>query len=180
MTKNKRILLNILRFGLPTLLTVLWLCFIFGNSLQTGVESGAASGRVHRLVNALPELLGLGSPISERFVRKAAHFTEFAFLGLLICSDLWAFYAVSLNKKLRFSIPILLCSVPICAAFASVDEFLQSFVDGRGPSVTDVLIDTSGALTATILFIAFFVFILYIQNKYLRNNTIDKREVLNI
>lgn len=180
MTKNKRILLNILRFALPALLTVLWLCFIYGNSLQTGVESGAASGRVHRLVNAIPELLGLGSPISERFIRKAAHFTEFALLGLLVCSDLWAFSAVSLGRRLRFSVSVLLCSVPICAVFASADEFLQSFVDGRGPSVTDVLIDTSGALTATILFIAFFVFIRFMQNKYLRNNTIGKRETLNI
>ncbi len=180
MTKNKRILLNTLRFVLPALLTVLWLCFIYGNSLQTGVESGAASGRVHRLVNAIPELLGLGSPISERFVRKAAHFTEFAILGLLICSDLWAFSAVSLGRRLRFSIPVLLCSAPICAIFASADEFLQSFIDGRGPSVTDILIDTSGALTATILFMVFFIFIRFIRNKYLRNNTTAEREALNI
>ena len=180
MTRNKRFLLNILRFAIPAVLTVLWLCFIYGNSLQTGAESGAASGRVHRIVNAIPELLELGSPISERFVRKAAHFTEFAILGLLVCSDLWAFSALSLKRKLRVSIPVIFCAVPICALFASADEFLQSFIDGRGPSVTDVLIDTSGALTATVIFAAFFILVRFKWSDRMQRKSADKRKPVNI
>ena len=171
MTKNQKLLLKITRIALPSVLTLLWLAFIYGNSLQTGVESGEASGRVYRLVNALPELLGLGSPISEHFVRKAAHFTEFAILGILICTDLWCFSAVSLSRPLYIGASLLSVSIPICAVFASLDEFLQSFVDGRGPSVKDVLIDTSGALFSAILFIAFFSLMRIILKKRTKINT---------
>lgn len=170
MTKNQRLLLNIVRIALPSLLTILWLAFIYGNSLQTGVESGEASGRVYRLVNALPKLLGLGSPISEHFVRKAAHFTEFAILGILICTDLWCFSAVSLSRPLYICAPMLSISVPVCALLAALDEFLQSFIDGRGPSVKDVLIDTSGALSSTVIFIAFFSLVWFILKKRRKSN----------
>ena len=170
MTKNQKLLLKITRIALPSVLTLLWLAFIYGNSLQTGVESGEASGGVYRLVNALPRLLGLGSPISEYFIRKAAHFTEFAILGILICTDLWCFSAVSLSRPLYIGASLLSVSIPICAVFASLDEFLQSFVDGRGPSVKDVIIDTSGALSATVLFIAFFCLTRYITRKYAKSN----------
>ncbi|MFZ2371781.1 MAG: VanZ family protein, partial [Trichococcus flocculiformis] len=36
--------------------------------------------------------------------------------------------------------------------YASSDEFHQSFIPGRGPAFTDVLIDTAGGLTGIILF----------------------------
>lgn len=38
-----------------------------------------------------------------------------------------------------------------CVAFACTDEFHQSFVAGRGPSKTDVAIDSMGALFGIIL-----------------------------
>ncbi|MBQ8849311.1 MAG: VanZ family protein [Clostridia bacterium] len=175
MTKDRKILINILRISIPILLTVLWLCFIYGNSLQTGVESGEQSGRVYELVNSITQALGLGTPISEHFIRKAAHFTEFAILGVLVCADLWACRAITLEKRLYISASILLCSVPICALFASLDEFLQSFVDGRGPSAKDVLIDASGALCATILFVVFFVITYIFNKKYVLNNAIKSK-----
>ena len=171
MTKKKKFLLKFTRISLPALLTLLWLAFIYGNSLQTGAESGEASGWVHRLINTIPELLGWGSPISEHFIRKAAHFTEFAILGFLICSDIWCIFTFSWARPLYTTAPFFLVSVPICAVFASIDEYLQSFIDGRGPSVTDVFIDTSGALFSTILFIAIYCVIWYIHKKNVSNNT---------
>jgi VanZ family protein len=36
--------------------------------------------------------------------------------------------------------------------YASSDEFHQSFVPGRGPAFSDVLIDTAGGLTGIILY----------------------------
>lgn len=172
MTKIQKRLLNITRITLPSLLTLLWLAFIYGNSLQTGVESGEASGLVHRLINTVPECLGWGSPVSEHFIRKAAHFTEFAILGFLICTDIWCIFSISLSRPLYISAPIFLISIPICALFASVDEYLQSFIDGRGPSVTDVFIDTSGALFSTILFVIIFSIIWIIDKKIISNNVI--------
>lgn len=152
MTKNRKIILDILRFSLPSVLTILWLCFIYGNSLQTGAESGEASGQVHHIMNMPFELLGLGAPLSEHFIRKAAHFTEFFILGALICADLWCFSALRLRRPLCISLPTIFSALPICALLASCDEFLQSFVDGRGPSIKDVLIDSSGAFTAILIF----------------------------
>ncbi len=158
MIKNKQFFLRLLRVALPLLLTLLWLGFIYGNSLKSGTESSEQSGKVQEIVNEVADSVGIEEPISERFIRKAAHFTEFAVLGILVCIDLWALGAVSLTKRLSFCAPMLLCSVPICFLFASADEILQNFSESRGPSFTDVLIDTSGAAAATLIFIALFVF----------------------
>jgi VanZ family protein len=74
-------------------------------------------------------------------VRKMAHLTEYAALGFLALrltrADLrlaqkgWAW---PVGAALFFS-----------ALYASSDEFHQSFVPGRQPAVTDVMIDTAGA-----------------------------------
>ena len=112
MTKNAKTFLSVIKIALPLTATLLWLGFIFGNSLQTGTESGETSGRVHTLINALPELLGLGSPISHHFVRKAAHFTEFAILAALVCTDLCCLHVTSLSSPIRRSLPI--CQIGFC------------------------------------------------------------------
>ena len=171
MTKSRIFFTNTIRIAIPLTLTLLWLGFIYGNSLKTGIESGAQSGKVYEIVNSITSLLGFKDPISEHFIRKAAHFTEFAILGILICTDIWSFGFVSLKKRLYISSPILFGSVPVCALFAALDEYLQSFVDGRGPSPKDVLIDTSGALSATILFTAFFVISSILYKKHIVKNT---------
>ncbi len=166
MTKNKQIFIKILRILIPVLCTVLWLGFIYGNSLKSGTQSSEQSGRVHRIVNEAAKSIGIEKPISEKLIRKAAHFTEFAVLGTLVCADLWALGAVSLSKKLYISAPMLLCSVPICFLFASADELLQNFSENRGPSFTDVLIDTSGAATASVFFITLFAAMYIIYQKF--------------
>ncbi|MBE6668340.1 MAG: hypothetical protein E7607_08555 [Ruminococcaceae bacterium] len=153
--QNSRFL-TALRYIIPLLLTVLWLTFIFGNSLKTGEQSSEQSGKVHEVVNDVAQSIGIEKPISEHTVRKSAHFLEFAVLGGLVCIDLWAFRIVSLKKKLHISSLFSLLSLPICAVFASIDELLQKTSKDRGPSVIDVLIDTSGAATATFLFILVF------------------------
>ena len=172
MTKNAKTFLSVIKIALPLTATLLWLGFIFGNSLQTGTESGETSGRVHTLINALPELLGLGSPISHHFVRKAAHFTEFAILAALVCTDLCCLQATSLSSPIRRSLPILSLSFPTCITAATADEIIQNFSEGRGPSAIDVIIDSSGALFATILFVIIFYIIRTLRNKYVMNNTI--------
>lgn len=45
-----------------------------------------------------------------------------------------------------------LVALTLCALFATVDEFLQTFIPGRSGSVLDVILDTSGALFAYLVY----------------------------
>lgn len=165
MTTNKTRIITIFRYAIPILLTLLWLGFIFSNSLKTGVESGEQSGKVHEIINDVAQSVGIDKPISEKTVRKGAHFTEFAVLALLICLDLLAFGVLSIRKKLYVSSLLTLTAIPVSALFASIDELLQNLSEGRGPQVTDVLIDTSGAVVATLLFLICFVITISVIKK---------------
>jgi VanZ family protein len=91
--------------------------------------------------NTTPETLA----VVHYAVRKAAHFCEYAVLGLL-----------SARAFRTSSQPILrrhwfLSALLLIAIFALVDEYHQSFVPSRTASVYDSLIDTSGGLVALIL-----------------------------
>lgn len=68
------------------------------------------------------------------YIRKLAHFTEYAILALLAQR---AFAAV----KHRF-----LTSIVLVILIASIDEFLQSFNSSRTSSALDALLDVSGGL----------------------------------
>ena len=113
--------------------------FIWGNSLLPGSVSGAIS----KFVSYVVYQVILGWPASEGgghgLLRKVAHFTEFACLGVFTCRFLFWL------KK-----PQVLALV---GAFlvACCDETIQRFVPDRGPSFRDVLIDTSGAALGMIL-----------------------------
>ena len=128
--------------------SILWALFIFSNSLQTGESSGEMSGSVTEAIN---KLLGAISPsleVTHRFVRKAAHFCEFGVLSTLVSFALYFFFAKSDKRELW-----CLLAIPISALVAACDETIQLFVDGRGGSVVDVLIDTSGACAAALIFL---------------------------
>lgn len=65
-------------------------------------------------------------------IRKAAHFTEFFILGVLIKQSAF---------DLKNTIPLYLaCLVPV------IDETVQSFIPGRAMAITDMFIDLSGIL----------------------------------
>lgn len=76
--------------------------------------------------------------VSDVLVRKAAHFAEFAVLGAFIMTFLSTF-----SLKLIYSAAI---SVSLCALYAAGDEFHQLFVSGRSGQMSDVLLDTCGAI----------------------------------
>ena len=61
-----------------------------------------------------------------------------------------AFMFTSITKlKLLFGI-----SIVVGLIYAITDEFHQSFVPGRGPSVTDVCIDTAGVFAGILIVLA--------------------------
>lgn len=130
---------------------VLWVAVIWINSMQTGESSGKLSSSVTDAINAFLSSISPSWAVSHLFVRKAAHFCEFAGLALLVCALIfvWFIGRIEPDEKLSriFSVAFAL---PAVIAVAAIDETIQLFVDGRAGSVIDVLIDTSGAATATL------------------------------
>ena len=83
-------------------------------------------------------------------MRKCAHVFEYAILALL----LWR--AFRSGSALRTKLPTLFGAVLLgCAVFAASDEFHQSFVKSRTPSVGDVLLDVVGALFGLLICASF-------------------------
>ena len=114
------------------------LCFIWGNSLLPGEDSGELSGFVGQLLQKFMPFLDLESEGGMHLLRKAAHFSEFAALGF---SFAW-FYGMVSRKRL-WSLVLPLVSG---ASAAAIDETIQRFSPARGPSIKDVGIDTCGVI----------------------------------
>ena len=126
------------RLRLCIALLICNLIFIWGNSMLPGEISGAFSDWVK---STLARILRIGRRHASGggLLRKIAHFTEFAALGMLLA---WL-HGMLQKGKLR---PFLWG-----VAAASMDETIQCFVPDRGPAVKDVCIDSAGVLTGIIL-----------------------------
>ena len=130
------------------ILAVLCVAFIWGNSMTPGTDSGEMSGSVTEWINGVLQKISPSWRVSHKFVRKAAHFTEFAILGALLAVNIRAF----LPRRMSYVLGAIPCSFVI----ASVDETIQFFVKGRNCSFLDVLLDTSGATAAVLVALAVF------------------------
>lgn len=114
------------------------LVFIWGNSLLPGEVSEKISDWAKALLEAILPGDDEDSP-SGGLLRKFAHFTEFAVLGMCLG---WLFGMLQRGKLW----PVLLGVSAAC-----IDETIQRFVPDRGPSVWDVGIDSCGVLTGMVL-----------------------------
>lgn len=132
---------------------LLMMYLIFTFSSQTGAESSSLSTKVTKTVLIVADhVLDKGwdeGDIQERvekyefYVRKAAHMTEYCILAITIALPLYVY-------GLR-GILLILVAGAACVLFAAGDEYHQGFVDGRGPSVKDVCIDSIGAFIGIFL-----------------------------
>lgn len=145
---------------------VIMMILIFRFSAQTGKESGDKSGAITDeiidIVVKEPEKLDKNTYDTikrkiEFFIRKAAHFTEFAGLGLFVAA-----FTACITEKKKF---VFLISLVFSALYASSDEIHQLFVAGRGASVRDVMIDTSGAFVGIVLVLAALLIISFIKKR---------------
>jgi len=80
-------------------------------------------------------------------IRKCAHLSEYAVLGLLACR---AFKNISADTARKY---FYLLAGGLVVAVATADEFNQSFNPERTGSPVDVLIDISGGLFGILLFV---------------------------
>lgn len=132
-------------FFLAILLLTFYIVFNF--SAQNGEESGNLSEKVTTLiVNILSKVKNMDAGTKLHYiamlhpiVRKLAHFSLYAVIGF---SVMGFFCTFDIRNKYK-----VLWSILIGVAYAGLDEFHQSFTPGRGPSIKDVAIDSSGVLT---------------------------------
>ena len=135
-------------FSFLPALAIMYLIFTF--SSQTGEVSGALSYKVSykvvQIAEAADQVIDLGIEPGNTdyyvekihpYIRKIAHMTEYFCLAVAVA---FPFYVYGLRGFL-----LLLTAGAICIGFAGLDEYHQSFVDGRGPSLRDVGIDSIGA-----------------------------------
>lgn len=118
--------------------SLLWAAFVFGQSLLPGHVSSSESGFIVRLLQLFPGSSGWDLERVEHLVRKAAHFTEYAVLGILYLLAARSRGAI----RGRMTLPLFWGLLTPVA-----DESLQLLVEGRTGQLTDVLIDFSGVLT---------------------------------
>lgn len=119
-----------------------WTLIIWRNSLFPASESAAQSSNVMELLAPLLSAIPIPVASLHTLVRKLAHMTEFALLGACWTAALTRIESGGCSaKKTRICYVLL-----ICILTAMVDETIQAFVPGRGSLVTDVWIDTLGAV----------------------------------
>lgn len=144
--------INILRAVLIILLLAnLWI--IFGFSNQNGKESGSLSRKITEVITknikAIQnlEIYQKEKVLSkiEHIVRKIAHFSLYTSVGFLTMS-LMSTYKLTYKQRIILS----LC---IGITYAITDEIHQMYVPNRGPSLGDVLIDTSGVIFGILIVI---------------------------
>lgn len=136
-------------------INILWVCFIFYNSLQTGNESQVASNSIVSLIYDIFLKIGieLNLSILSLVVRKLAHIFEFFVLSILLLYLLLEFTTFD-KYKIGYTFLIALL-------VAIIDEVIQSYVPGRGSSVIDVLIDSIGISIG----IGLVIVIIYIKHR---------------
>lgn len=131
-------------------LTILWTITIFSFSLQPADTSSQLSSGFGRwlievfapnLIEKL-EMMPADQLSNLHFLlRKCAHFTEYLVLGVLVMLSLQ-------QTKVRRNI---LIGITMCTLVASIDETIQLFVNGRSGQISDVLLDSVGAMVGLLL-----------------------------
>ena len=135
-------------------LMLIWLTVIFSFSAKKADESTVMSHSVGKLIGniVIPEYRSWPKDKQEQFaekidfpVRKCAHATEYAVLGVLILRTAYSFLEDSGKRSM------LICW---CAgtAYAASDELHQLFVPGRSCQFRDVCIDSAGVLAGVLVF----------------------------
>lgn len=105
------------------------------------------------------------------FVRKAAHFSVYTFLGILSFLHISTYKALSV-KGCAF------ISLAVSALYSVSDEYHQTFISGRSGELRDVLIDTAGALTGII--ISLIIYKIYKTIKHKDKKKMKKKDYMEL
>jgi VanZ family protein len=121
-----------------------WMTLIFLGSHQEGSDSARLSSFFTEILHSV----GITQAMIVKwhlgfFVRKAAHFTEFLVLTLLL---LWTIPDNWGRKRAAFA------ALSIAVFYAMTDEFHQSFIPNRTPALFDVGVDAAGSLLGLMMY----------------------------
>jgi VanZ family protein len=113
---------------------------------STGTFTAENTGRIiiPLLHWFLPSLPPKTLALMHHVIRKCGHFTEYFILSLLILRGI---RAGRHGTRLAWAAVAIL----LVAGYAALDEFHQSFVPGRTAAISDVLLDTTGGITAQVV-----------------------------
>lgn len=158
---------NILRIVLLILIIINCIT-IFYFSNQVADESSKRSGRiVNFIAQIVPEIKNMKEPEKTIFmqetlttiVRKTAHFSIYAMLGILSMNYMATYKEKSLYKN-------ALIAIIFCIFYATTDEIHQYFIPGRSCELRDVCIDTVGSLTGIVITYAIYYYYKRRKNKW--------------
>ena len=125
-------------FWLICMLFAAWTLMIFTRSMQPAEISDQESGLVLEIIGRF-----LPMDLTMYQIRKAAHFLEFAVLGILA--------QIMFGGLCRTWKGSVLFSIVAGLVIALCDETIQLFVLGRTGQVKDIWLDLSGAMSGALL-----------------------------
>lgn len=128
---------------------ILWVAVIFTASSTAGAMSNTSRIIRPLLEWLFPDASALTLDIYHGYIRKLAHFTEYAVLAFLASRAFWNSSQTILQKFW------VLWAFLLVVLVASVDEYSQSFNVLRTGSIYDVLIDASGGLIMILLLVLY-------------------------
>ena len=154
-TKHYKLTSQIKKFPFLPVLLFVWLCVIWGHSMQPAYVSSNESGTALVYINNVLHIFGI--EVSEFVIRKMAHFSEFMILGILLNANMQKLTKSAMQKLCIICTPISrrlthMTSLLLGVICAMIDETIQLFTYGRSCEVRDVWIDFSGVILGTIIF----------------------------
>lgn len=162
------------------LLSLIWMSVIFGFSADDAEESTKQS---HGVVETILKIFVPGfeemqenerEALIAKYdwpVRKTAHFASYALLAFL----LYLCFGSSKWLPQSKAVPSLF-SLPLSVAFAFSDEYHQTFVDGRAGRMTDVIIDSCGAVCGILAAVVAVCLLFRMCSDCRRSGVTDKRK----
>jgi len=124
---------------------ILWISVIFFASSTAGASKNTSLFVRPFLVWLFPEAPAATLDVYHGYVRKFAHFAEYAALAFFASRAFWD-SSFQILRRFWFIYGFL-----IVVLIAAIDEYNQSFNILRTGSIYDTLIDASGGLTMILL-----------------------------
>lgn len=132
-----------------TLIIILTLAVIWGHSFMSRAQSSEESSYVKDILESFINSSGNIFVISELLIRKAAHFIEYAVLGIEFISLITLGQLITQETKAY----ILYAISSVAALFVALTDETIQFFSGRASRVLDVWLDFAGASVAICLYL---------------------------